>query len=141
MEGEVKVAEVDFNECLEDIRSIRFAVFVEEQLVPAEIEMDEWDECSRHVLASVDGQIVGTGRLLSDGHIGRIAVLRAFRGMGIGQRLMEELMLMGRLSGMKKFVLSAQTQATAFYERLGFVTCGSVYEEAGIPHVEMYLRV
>lgn len=140
MRGKVKVAEVDFNECLDEIRLVRFTVFVDEQRVPPEMEMDEWDERSRHVLATVGDRVVGTGRLLPDGHIGRVAVLQAFRGKGVGQLLMEELMRMGKSSGMTKFVLSAQTQATVFYERLGFVVCGSVYEEAGIPHVEMYYQ-
>ncbi len=136
----VEVAEVEFADRLDEIRSIRFTVFVDEQQVPAEIEMDEWDERSRHVLASVAGNPIGTGRLLPDGHIGRVAVLKEWRGKGIGLILMKELMRMGTASNMPRFVLSAQTHAIPFYERLGFSVLGDVYEEAGIPHVEMVLQ-
>lgn len=140
MEDIVEVAEVEFADRLDEIRSIRFTVFVDEQEVPAEIEMDEWDERSRHVLASVAGVSIGTGRLLPDGHIGRVAVLKEWRGKGIGLVLMKELMRMGETSNMARFILSAQTHAIPFYERLGFCVLGDVYEEAGIPHVEMVLQ-
>ncbi|MDQ8198272.1 GNAT family N-acetyltransferase [Pelagicoccus enzymogenes] len=133
------VAEVPFSERREDIRSLRFEVFVHEQGVPAEIEMDEWDERSRHVLAQVGERVVGTGRLLPDGHIGRVAVLAPFRGQGIGALLMGQLIAMGKEAGMGRLVLSAQTRAVAFYEGLGFVKQGETYQEAGIPHVRMYL--
>lgn len=136
----IEVLEVDFAERLDAIRSVRFAVFVEEQGVPAEIEMDEWDACSRHVLASKAGLALGTGRLLPDGHIGRLAVLPSYRGQGVGIRIMEELMRLGREAGLRSFVLSAQVQAAPFYEGLGFVRRGPVFEEAGIPHVEMTLE-
>ncbi len=139
MGREATVAEVGFGERLADIRSVRFTVFVDEQQVPAELEMDEWDERSRHVLATCGDRVVGTGRLLPDGHIGRVAVLREFRGRGVGCLLMKELLRIGREAGMGKFVLSAQVQAIAFYERLGFVARGERYEEAGISHVEMVL--
>lgn len=139
MQDTVIVSEVEFSESLAEIRAVRFTVFVDEQQVPAEIEMDEWDERSKHVLATSNGVAVGTGRLLPDGHIGRVAVLAAWRGKGVGLRLMEELMRLGSAANMPRFVLSAQIQAVPFYERLGFVVKGETYEEAGIPHVEMFL--
>ncbi|EDY83882.1 acetyltransferase, GNAT family [Verrucomicrobiia bacterium DG1235] len=135
-----EVAEVDFKERLEAIRAVRFTVFVDEQKVPAEIEMDEWDERARHVLAISDGVAIGTGRLLPDGHIGRVAVLEAWRGKGVGLALMRKLIEMGLASEMPKLVLSAQTHATRFYERLGFEVTSEVYLEAGIEHVEMVLK-
>lgn len=139
MDCEASVVEVLFSERSDDIRSVRFTVFVDEQRVPAELEMDEWDDASRHVLASCGDQVVGTGRLLPDGHIGRVAVLRAYRGRGVGLLVMEKLISMGRQAGMSRFALSAQVQAAAFYERLGFTARGPSYEEAGIPHVQMRL--
>ncbi|MBK1878866.1 GNAT family N-acetyltransferase [Pelagicoccus mobilis] len=136
-----EISEVDFNERIADIRSVRFTVFVDEQKVPAEIEMDEWDDRSRHVLAVAGGMAIGTGRLLPDGHIGRVAVLREWRGKKVGVALMETLIEMGKLGGMPELVLSAQTQAVGFYENLGFVAHGETYEEAGIEHIEMRLKV
>lgn len=137
MKANVVVSEVSFSEHSEAIRSVRFSVFVDEQQVPAEIEMDEWDERSRHVLATVDGVAIGTGRLLPDGHIGRVAVLKPWRGRGVGLLLMETLMEIGIAAKMARFVLSAQTHAIPFYERFGFKVHGETFEEAGIPHVEM----
>lgn len=135
------VQEVDFREALAAIRKVRFTVFVDEQKVPAEIEMDEWDERSRHVLALRNGEPVGTGRLLPDGHIGRVAVLKECRGTGVGQAIMRTLMEMGRRGGMRRIELSAQLQAFGFYEQLGFRKKGDVYWEAGIEHVAMELEL
>lgn len=141
MKSSLQVAEVDFREREAEIRAVRFKVFVDEQRVPAEIEMDDWDERARHVLAFCGKDVVGTGRLLPDGHIGRVAVLKAWRGRGVGLALMTQLMEMGESAGMSEIVLSAQTRASAFYERIGFVACGEVYEEAGIEHIEMRLKL
>jgi predicted GNAT family N-acyltransferase len=116
---------------------IRFAVFVEEQCVPREIELDEMDEKSLHAVA-LDNQFpVGTGRLLPDGHIGRMAVLRDWRGRGIGGQILGRLMDQARAAGHREVVLSAQVHATAFYRMHGFVEEGAEYMEAGIPHLNM----
>ena len=116
---------------------IRFTVFVEEQGVPLDIELDEMDEKSLHALAFHDGNPVGTGRLLPDGHIGRMAVLKAWRGRGIGARILGRLMDEARARGDRQVVLSAQVQATAFYRAHGFVEEGAEYLDAGIPHRDM----
>ncbi len=117
---------------------VRYAVFVEEQKVPAEIELDEFDPVSVHALA-LDGQgrALGTGRLLPDGHIGRMAVLKQARGRGVGSALLRRLIDAARLRGDRQLVLSAQTHAIAFYARFGFVAEGEVYDDAGIPHQRM----
>jgi len=118
--------------------SVREAVFVVEQGVPPEIELDAWDPRCDHALASVSaGQTVGTGRLLPDGHIGRMAVLRAWRGQGVGGALLAALMERAAARGMRRAVLNAQTHATRFYARFGFVAFGDEFMEAGIPHVAM----
>jgi predicted GNAT family N-acyltransferase len=117
---------------------IRRAVFVREQRVPAEIELDEWDARSLHALARDGaGRAIGTGRLLPDGHIGRMAVIAAARGRGVGTLLLRSLMQAARAAGHTGVVLSAQTHAVSFYRREGFVQEGEVYDEAGIPHLTM----
>ena len=112
-------------------------VFVEEQRVPAEIEMDDRDAASVHALAYVDGKAVGTGRLLPDGHIGRMAVLKERRASGVGGAILARLVEEARRRGVKEVVLSAQTHALGFYRRHGFREQGEIFEEAGIAHQEM----
>lgn len=117
---------------------IRFAVFVNEQRVPSEMELDHWDATSVHAVAFDDAKTaVGTGRLLPDGHIGRMAVAQAARGSGIGSALLRALMDEARRRGHREAVLSAQTQAVEFYRRHGYQIAGSEYLDAGIPHVDM----
>ncbi len=117
---------------------IRFEVFVTEQKVPAEIELDHWDPQSVHALAfDEDGAAIGTGRLLPDGHVGRMAVRARARGLGVGSALLRALMVEARRRGHTEVVLSAQTHAVPFYEREGFRTEGGVYDDAGIPHIDM----
>jgi len=117
---------------------IRELVFVREQSVPPEIELDHWDASSDHALAfAPEGAAIGTGRLLPDGHIGRMAVLRAWRGRGVGAALMTALLERARRRGMSRVALNAQTHAAPFYARFGFTAFGSEFMEAGIPHVAM----
>jgi len=116
---------------------IRLKVFVEEQRVPREIEMDDMDAACLHALAWLDGKAVGTGRLLPDGHIGRMAVLGESRALGVGGAILERLVEEARRQGLREVVLSAQTHAIGFYRRHGFSEEGEVFEEAGIPHQEM----
>ena len=119
-------------------RQVREAVFVEEQKVPLDMEMDEHDAASRHVVAhDSDGGAIGTGRLLTDGHIGRMAVLADWRGKGVGRALLERLLEEARLQGHAHLALHAQTQASGFYRRFGFVEEGPEFMEAGIPHRTM----
>ena len=117
--------------------AIRFEVFVREQNVPADIELDDIDAQCIHALAFDDGEAVGTGRLLPDGHIGRMAVLEAWRRRGVGSEILKNLIEAARLRGDRKVVLSAQVHAVPFYERHGFRPEGPIYEEAGIPHRAM----
>jgi predicted GNAT family N-acyltransferase len=116
---------------------VRLRVFVDEQRVPAKIEMDDMDEASMHALAYDGERVVGTGRLLPDGHIGRMAVLKDSRGRGVGGAILARLVGEARRRGMTEVVLSAQTHALGFYRRHGFAERGPVYEEAGIAHQEM----
>lgn len=121
---------------------IRFAVFVDEQNVPAEIELDERDAACVHAVAfGESGQPVGTGRLLPDGHVGRMAVMHAWRRQGVGGAILEALLSEARRRGHAEVVLSAQVQAVDFYRRHGFDAFGPVYEEAGIAHQDMRRRL
>lgn len=120
---------------------IRFTVFVEEQGVPREIELDEMDPRCIHAVAFEDKKAVATGRLLPDGHIGRMAVLKQWRGRGIGGQILNALMNEARARGDREVALSAQVHATAFYRAHGFVEEGAEYLEAGIAHRDMRRRL
>lgn len=121
-----------------DLRLVREAVFVREQGVPVELEWDGLDETAVHALAVTGrGDPVGTGRLLPDGHIGRMAVLAAWRGRGVGGALLDALMDVARRRGDRLLILNAQTRATRFYARWGFRPEGPEFSEAGIPHRRM----
>lgn len=121
--------------------AIRFEVFVDEQKVPAEIELDDMDAVCLHAVAyDGAGNAIGTGRLLPDGHIGRMAVRQPGRGTGVGGAILTLLMEKARERGNAAVVLNAQTVAAPFYARHGFVQQGEVFEEAGIAHVEMRLQ-
>ncbi len=118
--------------------AIRRAVFIDEQGVPEALEWDEYDAVSTHWLALAgDDSPIGCARLLPDGHLGRMAVLPAWRGRGVGRALLDAVLHAARMRGERLLSLSAQTHAAGFYARAGFVADGPVYEEAGILHVAM----
>jgi hypothetical protein len=118
--------------------AIRFEVFVNEQQVPLEEELDAADAQCLHALAfDAMGDVIGTGRLLPDGHIGRMAVLRSSRGKGAGAAILLELIEQARAQGFLQVVLSAQTHATGFYTKYGFIQEGEEYLDANIAHILM----
>ena len=133
----LRIELMDWNAARAEASRIRLAVFVEEQRVPPEIELDYKDAACVHALAYAQGRAVGTGRLLPDGHIGRMAVLKERRSLGVGGAILERLVEAARRRGMTQVVLSAQTHALGFYRKHGFLPAGEVFEEAGIPHQEM----
>ncbi|MCZ7564285.1 MAG: GNAT family N-acetyltransferase [Burkholderiales bacterium] len=136
------VAIMDWTAARAEAGPIRFAVFVAEQGVPAAIELDEWDARSDHALArDARGVAVGTGRLLPDGHIGRMAVLPDWRGRGLGAAILAALVERAAARGMSEIALNAQTQARGFYARHGFAPVGTEFMEAGIPHIAMTRRL
>ena len=116
---------------------IRFEVFVREQRVPPEIELDAHDAVSLHAISFIENKAVATGRLLPDGHIGRMAVLKAWRGRGIGAQMLARLIEAARQRGDRQVALSAQVHAIGFYRSHGFRPVGEVYQEAGIDHQAM----
>lgn len=130
--------ETDWTRDAPRLAVVRRTVFIEEQGVPEALEWDEHDATSVHFLALAhDGTPIGCARLLPDGHIGRMAVLPAWRGRRVGQALLEAALHAGQTHGHATLRLSAQIHAAAFYARAGFVAEGPTYEEAGIPHVAM----
>ncbi|WP_022664146.1 GNAT family N-acetyltransferase [Desulfospira joergensenii] len=119
------------------IQMIRSRVFSGEQNVDPAIDFDGRDPGAVHVLAIKDGAAVGTGRMLDDGHLGRIAVVREARGLGIGEQVVLALIKEASQRRISRVFLGAQEHAVGFYEKLGFLTYGSSFEEAGIVHVHM----
>lgn len=123
------------------LKAIRFEVFVSEQGVPAELEVDNNDPLSIHAIAWVNGQAAACGRLLPDGHIGRMAVRQPWRGQGVGAAVLTHLMARARQRGDREVVLSAQTHAVGFYKKFGFVAEGKTYLDCDIPHQDMRLAL
>ncbi len=121
------------------LERIRREVFIREQGIPEPDEWDDEDATSVHILATLNREPVGTGRLNRAGKIGRIAVLPGLRGRGIGTLILGRLLQEARRLGIREPCLHAQVQAVPFYEKLGFERKGEVFDEAGIPHVRMSL--
>ena len=135
--GPVVVITADWAEHQCQLAQVRTAVFVDEQGVPPEIEMDSEDACCHHLLALLAGEPVGTARLLADGRIGRLAVLKPHRGIGIGVQLLRASVALAESVGMTNLYLHAQVQTLDFYRREGFVDDGEAFVEAGIDHQNM----
>ncbi|MBK7493714.1 MAG: GNAT family N-acetyltransferase [Nitrosomonas sp.] len=133
---------VSWEEAATALRVIRTAVFIREQQVPEELEWDQFDAVSVHALAINNaGQPVGTARLLPDGHIGRMAVLKEWRGQGLGSALLTKLLQVLVKRRQFQAQLHAQTSAIPFYKKFGFEIVGEEFVEAGIPHVKMTLSI
>jgi len=124
------------------LRAVREAVFMREQGVSAELEWDGLDGGCRHALAvSAQGEAIGCGRITQDAHIGRMAVLREWRGRKVGTALLAALLENARSQSHAEVDLDAQVQALAFYRRFGFVEEGEVFMDADMPHRKMRLRL
>lgn len=132
----------DFKIDFADLQAIRLAVFVQEQGIAEDIEFDQLDAGCRHVLArDSNGRPIGTGRLAPDGKIGRMAVLPAWRGQGVGHGLLRSLIEQARRIGLPQVYANAQASALGFYGRFGFVAEGEPFMEAGIPHQTVRLAL
>lgn len=124
------------------LRALRETVFIREQGVPEELEWDGLDEGCRHALAlSLSGEAIGCGRMLSDGHIGRIAVLPQWRKRKVGTAIMEALLDEASTRGYAQVDVDAQTYAIPFYHTFGFTEYGDEFMDAGLPHKKMKLRI
>lgn len=130
---------------IETCRHLRRIVFIHEQGVPEADEVDDLDDEAIHLLASVDGTPVGSARLLvagDTGKIGRVCVLKSARGQGIGAALIRSALTeFSLMTGIHQVKLGSQTHAVSFYEKLGFTVTGPQYDDAGIPHRDMVIRL
>ncbi|WP_209125431.1 GNAT family N-acetyltransferase [Alkalihalobacillus sp. BA299] len=136
----MKVTVVENKDQLKDAYTVRTTVFVEEQKVPEEEEIDQFEDEATHFVVYDDNKPIGAGRLRTvDGYgkVERICILNDYRKKGIGKLLMDEIESVGQQQGLKKFKLNAQTQAEAFYQSLGYETVSDEFLDAGIPHVTM----
>jgi predicted GNAT family N-acyltransferase len=137
-QGKIQVQLGSWEELRNEASAIRFEVFVQEQQVPLELELDEMDRLSLHALAfDAQGRAIATGRLLPDGHIGRMAVLSSERKKGVGALVLQTLVDAAKLKGYAQVLLGAQIHAKGFYDRQGFVEYGEVFMDANIAHIMM----
>ncbi len=138
MDAKFKLVHGAWEEYSRELRVVRRAVFIEEQHVPEELEWDEFDESCHHVLVTDSAnRPVGTGRIKSDGHIGRMAVLNDRRGQGIGSAILAAMLDYAEQQYYPRVFLHAQMTAIPFYEKHGFMVCSARFMDAGIPHKTM----
>lgn len=128
------------NPLMSAVYALRHEVFVLEQQVPEELEVDEDDKVATHLAAVSDGQVIGTLRIVHHertAKIGRMAILASARKQGIGRELMERAAAAASRAGADEIILGAQLAARGFYKQLGYVEEGATFDDAGIPHVTM----
>ncbi|GAB1265229.1 GNAT family N-acetyltransferase [Aurantivibrio infirmus] len=140
-EDHIKIETVSWDEHQHNLKKIRHQVFVIEQKVPLNEEWDNLDGDAKHFLA-FDGknQAIGTARVLPNGQIGRMAVLKQYRRHGIGKKILEAIFAYHLAKGFGNLFLHAQVKAIPFYEDSGFVVTGESFMEAGIEHRTMELK-
>ena len=135
----VKLVETEAE--MEAAMGVRFRVFVAEQAVPAEEELDDADATASHAVAICQGQVVGTGRMVQqddgDAQIGRMAVDQTWRRRGIGDQILRFLEEEARAQGLRRCVLHAQEYVKGFYAARGYQEQGDTFLEVNIPHIEM----
>jgi len=132
------VKRVTWQDAETDLRILREFVFIGEQNVPVELEWDGKDEQCVHILAQdKKGRGIGTARMTTEGHIGRMAVLRAWRNRGVGSDMLTALVTIARARQLSRVQLDAQTHAVEFYQRHDFIPQGGTFMDAGIPHQHM----
>lgn len=125
----------------QDAKFIRKQVFIIEQNIPEEEEWDDQDMISDHFVVYDQDQPIATARLLQNNSVGRVAVLKAYRGQGIGRMIMLEIIRQAHQQDRTFLQLSSQVHAISFYEKLGFSIQGDAYDECGIPHIKMQLEI
>lgn len=141
MPSEIAVLQVPaFSSLCNAAFAVRREVFVWEQHVPEALEHDEYDFTATHFVAILEGEVVGTLRVILDpehAKIGRVAVRQRFRGRGVAKAIMLAAMEFARAAGQPRLYLTAQTDKLGMYEKLGFTAFGPVFDDAGMPHRAM----
>ncbi|MDN5511216.1 MULTISPECIES: GNAT family N-acetyltransferase [unclassified Acinetobacter] len=130
-----------WDELQNDAKLIREQVFIQEQNIPVAEEWDAQDAVSLHFVVYDQDQPIATARLLQNNSIGRVAVLKSYRGQGIGKLLMLQIIPRAKNEQRKFLKLSSQVHAIQFYAALGFTVQGEEYLDCGIPHIDMYLKL
>lgn len=137
-----KILQVDWLTHQAALKAVREQVFIIEQHVPVALEWDEADATATHFLAINEaGAAIACVRILTDGHIGRMAVIKAFRGLGIGRALLNQAIMFCKAQGFTVVRLSSQKHALNFYAQAGFIVCSAEYLDANIPHYDMKLNI
>ena len=136
-----RVQSGDWDKLEQDAKFIRKQVFIIEQNIPEEEEWDDQDMISDHFVVYDQDQPIATARLLQNNSVGRVAVLKAYRGQGIGRMIMLEIIRQAHQQDRTFLQLSSQVHAISFYEKLGFSIQGDAYDECGIPHIKMQLVI
>ena len=138
MDTSFQIVHCSWQDNSEALTIVRRIVFIEEQNVPEALELDESDPLCHHVLATgAQGKPIATGRIAPDGRIGRMAVLKTYRGQGIGSTLLAALLEYARSERYTGIYLHAQLTAIPFYQTHGFIASGDVFMDAGIEHQNM----
>jgi predicted GNAT family N-acyltransferase len=138
----INISITNWSQAKDLVAPIRLEVFVYEQEVPEDMEWDELDQDALHAIVKKENQVIGTARLIIDGQeakIGRMAIKKEYREQGVGQKLLSTLIQTAKEKGAQECILHAQTHAIAFYAKAAFEPNGPIFDEAGIPHVEMRL--
>lgn len=133
----LEISEADFSVAEEAIISVRRAVFINEQGVPAELEIDGCDPFCHHALMLMDKRPIATGRITQTGKIGRVAVLKHYRNQGYGRAIIQKLEAIASTIGLHQVYLGAQTSAIGFYQKLGYCAYGEIFMDADITHIHM----
>lgn len=139
--NDIEIIKTDWQSHQQQLTDIRYQVFVVEQQVPVSLEIDDQDPKAIHwlVINKSINKAVATARMLQNGHIGRMAVLPAFRHKKIGSELLNTIINNARKQGLPCLFLNAQTDAQGFYEKMAFTAEGDIFIDAGIPHIRMSL--
>ena len=137
----VTIEQVSWQQAEAYLRQVRTVVFIEEQFVTPEFEWDDIDSTALHLLALHDNKAIGCLRIIHHQKIGRMAVLKLWRGKGVGNMLLKQAIELCRQHGSKQIVLSAQTHAIHFYQQAGFEITSGEYTDVQIPHVDMCLKL
>lgn len=136
-----QVKQGNWDQLQQDAKLIRTLVFIQEQGIAEADEWDEQDAISQHFVIYDQDQPIATARLLQNNSVGRVAVLKAYRGQGLGQMIMLDIIAYARQQGRAFLHLSSQVHAMSFYQQLGFVVQGDEYDECGILHIEMIMSM